>query len=72
MGVGHYPMKMTSRMRQVLGGIAQGHTNLVIAGRLNLSPKTVEKHRTKLYALFRVDNAVSLVVSAIRTGEVRV
>lgn len=59
---------MTSRMKQVLDGIAQGKTNGEIAQALDISTKTVEKHRGGLYRAFNVNNAVSLVTAALRSG----
>ncbi len=58
--------ELTPRMRQVLDGIAQGRNNEHIARDLRLSRKTVEKHRGGLYRAFQVDNAVSLVMQALR------
>lgn len=58
--------ELTPRMRQVLDGIAEGRNNEHIASDLRISRKTVEKHRAGLYKAFGVDNAVSLVTSALR------
>lgn len=63
--------ELTPRMTQVLLAIANGHKNQDIAQHLGLSIKTVEKHRQKLLEAFKVDNAVSLVTSAIRQGLVK-
>lgn len=60
--------ELTERMRQVLQGIAQGHKNRAIAKVLGISTKTVEKHRGALYEAYGVDNAVSLVVRALKGG----
>ncbi len=60
------PAMFTERMRQVLQGIFEGKTNIEIGRDLNISPKTIEKHRAGLYGVFAVDNAVSLVVAALR------
>lgn len=59
-------MIMTDRMMEVLKGIAAGKKNVKIGQELGISEKTVEKHRMKLYELYEVDNAVSLVVTALR------
>lgn len=59
---------LTDRMKQVLDGIAQGKTNGEIAQQLEISIKTVEKHRGALYNAFGVNNAVSLVTTALRGG----
>jgi DNA-binding NarL/FixJ family response regulator len=38
----------------------QGKLNKVIAGELNISPKTVELHRANLMAKLRVHNVIEL------------
>ena len=40
--------RLTLRERQVLDGLITGGTNKTIAARLNLSPRTVEVHRSRL------------------------
>ncbi|HVI56602.1 MAG TPA: LuxR C-terminal-related transcriptional regulator [Luteibacter sp.] len=51
---------LTRRESQVLDGIMQGKLNKVIAGELDISPKTVELHRANLMAKLRVHNVVEL------------
>jgi DNA-binding CsgD family transcriptional regulator len=51
---------LTRRESQVLDGIMSGKLNKVIAGDLNISPKTVELHRANLMAKLRVHNVVEL------------
>jgi DNA-binding CsgD family transcriptional regulator len=51
---------LTRRESQVLDSIMQGKLNKVIAGELNISPKTVELHRANLMAKLRVHNVVEL------------
>lgn len=63
--------ELTDRMKEVLQGIAKGQKNHEIAQSLFISTKTVEKHRQKLLEAFEVDNAVSLVTSAIKLGLVK-
>lgn len=58
--------EMTERMREVLALIAEGKKNHEIATALGISEKTIEKHRDALYKFFGVDNAVALVVTALR------
>lgn len=60
--------ELTTRMGQVLEGIYQGRNNEHIALDLRIARKTVEKHRAALYTAFGVDNAVSLVVKALKQG----
>lgn len=62
---------LTPRMRQVLDGIALGRNNEHIASDLRISRKTVEKHRGALYKAFQVDNAVSLVLGALRANVIK-
>ncbi|APG03491.1 hypothetical protein BJI69_05875 [Luteibacter rhizovicinus DSM 16549] len=51
---------LTRRESQVLDGIMNGKLNKVIAGELNISPKTVELHRANLMAKLRVHNVIEL------------
>lgn len=60
--------KLTKRMTQVLEGIALGKNNEHIGLDLRISRKTVEKFRAQLYRAFKVDNAVSLIMAALRGG----
>lgn len=53
-------VQLTRRESQVLDGIMCGKLNKVIAGELNISPKTVELHRANLMAKLRVHNVVEL------------
>ncbi|WP_283248517.1 LuxR C-terminal-related transcriptional regulator [Luteibacter aegosomatis] len=53
-------LSLTRRESQVLDGIMSGKLNKVIAGELNISPKTVELHRANLMAKLRVNNVVEL------------
>lgn len=62
---------LTKRMTQVLDGIFQGRNNEHIALDLRIARKTVEKHRAALYTAFAVDNAVSLVVTALKLGFIK-
>lgn len=60
--------ELSPRERQTLGLVAQGLTNAEIAGRLNLSPKTVEKHRTSLMQKLGVRSMSELLAHALREG----
>jgi DNA-binding CsgD family transcriptional regulator len=53
-------VSLTRRESQVLDCIMCGKLNKVIAGELNISPKTVELHRANLMAKLRVHNVVEL------------
>jgi len=60
--------QLTSREREVLQLVAEGHTNRAIATHLHLSEKTVEKHRGHLMAKLSVHDTAALVRLAIRHG----
>lgn len=60
--------QLTSREREVLQLIAEGHTNREIATHLHLSEKTVEKHRGHLMAKLAVHDTAALVRLAIKHG----
>jgi len=60
--------QLTSREREVLQLIAEGHTNRAIAGHLHLSEKTVEKHRGHLMAKLHVHETAGLVRFALKHG----
>jgi DNA-binding NarL/FixJ family response regulator len=62
---------LTERMQQVLEGIARGQTNKEIGSHLGISHKTVEKYRAQLYGHYQVNNAVSLVVAALKEKAIK-
>lgn len=57
--------QLTLRQRQTLQLVAQGKTSKEIAVCLNVTPKTVEKHRTDLMQRLGVSNATALVRYAL-------
>ncbi len=59
---------LTSRERQVLHQIVAGNSNADIARVLNISPKTVENHRTNLMRKLDVHSLGSLIQVALRAG----
>jgi len=59
---------LSSRERQVLKLIAEGHSTKEIAGLLNISPKTADSHRTRLMAKLGVHEVAGLVRYAVRQG----
>lgn len=59
---------LTSRERQVIQLIGEGHTTKEIAALLGLSVKTVDTHRTRLMAKLDIHETASLVRYAIRRG----
>lgn len=59
-------VKLTRREREVLELLSKGHSNQEIAGFLNISQRTVERHRTILLEKTGSRNSVSLIVYAIK------
>jgi DNA-binding NarL/FixJ family response regulator len=59
---------LTVREREVLKLVAEGHGNKHIANYLNLSVKTVEKHRSSLMHKLNLRNAAMLTAFAISNG----
>ena len=51
---------ITARERQVLTRIAAGHSNKAVARELNLSVKTIEKHRANLMRKLSLHNAADI------------
>ena len=56
---------LTHREREVLKLVAEGKSNKGIAEFLNLSVKTVEKHRSNLMAKLDIHNAAGLTAYAM-------
>jgi len=59
---------LTHREREILKLVAEGKPNKGIAEFLNLSVKTVEKHRSNLMSKLDVHNAAGLTAFAIEKG----
>ncbi|HUJ26450.1 MAG TPA: response regulator transcription factor [Myxococcales bacterium] len=59
---------LTSRQREVLQLIAEGHTTKEIAQRMRLSVKTVETHRANLMERLAIRDVPGLVRFAVRVG----
>jgi len=60
--------RLTSRQREILQLIAEGHSSKEIAKTLELSVNTVEAHRTHLMKALDIHDIAGLVRFAIRTG----
>jgi DNA-binding NarL/FixJ family response regulator len=60
--------QLTPREREIMQLIAEGHTNNGIAQFLNISTKTVEKHRANLMAKLDVHDVAGLTRIAIEHG----
>lgn len=63
--------RLTSRQREILQLIAEGHTTQEIAHILNIGVKTVETHRMQLMDRLDIHDIAGLVRFAIRVGLVR-
>jgi DNA-binding NarL/FixJ family response regulator len=59
---------LTLREREILKLLAEGHQNKEIARLLNISVKTVEKHRSNLMQKLDLHNAAQLAVYACEQG----
>jgi DNA-binding NarL/FixJ family response regulator len=60
--------RLTSRQREVLQLIAEGHTTKEIAAKLNISVKTAEAYRGELMKALEIHDIASLTRYAIRSG----
>jgi DNA-binding NarL/FixJ family response regulator len=61
-------LQLSSRERQVLQMLAEGHSVAEIAEMLSLSPKTVETYRARMMDKLGIDGLASLVRFAIQQG----
>jgi len=57
---------LTSREKEVLQLLAEGRTNKEVATLLDVSPYTVESHRTNLMQKLNVHNTAEIVLYAVR------
>jgi len=60
--------QLTAREKQILSLIAQGLSNRDIAGRLGVSAKTVDNHRTNLMRKVQAHSVAELIAYAVREG----
>jgi DNA-binding NarL/FixJ family response regulator len=60
--------KLTTRERSIVKLVAEGRTNRAAAEYLNVSPKTIEKHRASLMQKLGLKNATDLVLLALQQG----
>jgi two-component system, NarL family, response regulator NreC len=60
--------RLSSRETEVLRLIALGHTSVEIAGRLALSPRTIETHRANIHRKLEMKTRAELVGYALRCG----
>ncbi len=59
---------LTEREREVLQLLAEGKSNKEVAGVLNVSPYTVETHRTNLMQKLGLHNTAEIVLYAVKKG----
>lgn len=60
--------ELTSREREVLHLVAEGHSSREIANILSISPRTVESHRANLMGKLGLENQTDLIRFAIQRG----
>lgn len=60
--------ELTSREREVLTLLAEGHTSKEIGGVLGISSRTVEHHRARLMTKLGINDVAGLTRYAVRTG----
>lgn len=60
--------QLSEREREVLTGVAQGHTNIELGEALNISIRTVETHRKNILRKLNINNIAGLVRFAIKAG----
>lgn len=65
---GAIPFELTSREKEILQLIVDGHTTQEIATKLSISPRTAETHRLTLLKKLQVKNTAGLVKHAIKLG----
>lgn len=58
--------RLSSREREILQLIVEGHTNYAVGQILNISTKTVEKHRATLMKKLEVDSIPDLMLFALK------
>ncbi len=58
--------RLSARERETLQLIVEGHTNQAVAQILNISTKTVEKHRAALMKKLEVRNLPELILKAVK------
>ena len=64
--------KLTSRQREVLQLVAEGHTAQQIADTLHISRRTVEFHKYKIMELLSINSTSDLIAAAIKHGIVSI
>jgi len=62
---------LSAREVEVLEQICLGHSNLVIAEKLNISKRTVDKHRANLLEKTNTNNTASLIIYAVKNNIIK-
>lgn len=62
---------LTDREKEILQLLAEGKSNKEVAALLNLSPYTVETHRTHIMQKLNLHNTAEIVLYAVRKGIIR-
>jgi DNA-binding NarL/FixJ family response regulator len=62
---------LTSREREILQLLAEGSANKEVAAALNISPYTVETHRSHILEKLNLHNPAELILYAVRKGIIR-
>ncbi|RIK88819.1 MAG: hypothetical protein DCC69_00705 [Hyphomicrobiales bacterium] len=61
-------MRLTPRERQVMSLVAEGLSNKAIARQLDISPKTVEIHRSNVMSKMEVTSSGALIRMVVSAG----
>jgi two-component system invasion response regulator UvrY len=62
---------LTSRETEILTLIAQGHSNVVIADRLHISPHTIHSHRKSIIRKLNIKSPTEFVIYALDFGLIK-
>ena len=65
-------INFTKREREILSLICKGYSNNQISDKLNISQRTVERHRSNLLLKTESSNSISLVVYAIKNNIINI
>lgn len=71
-GIANITEELTEREMEILLLICKGLTNNEIADRLNLSKRTIDKHRENLLLKTQSKNTANLVIHAIKSGYMKI
>jgi RNA polymerase sigma factor (sigma-70 family) len=59
---------LTEREKEILQLLAEGNSNKKVADMLNISPNTIETHRTRIMQKLDLHNSAEIVLYAVRKG----